>query len=111
MTLKPHLCQRSQKRKLINPLQKQRKTQTFQHKCLKESQEKKTGKGSKENFSRSENGKRSNKTQTKGILEIENLAEQTGITESSINRVQEMEERIPSIKDMIEENDLLIEKS
>lgn len=86
------------------------KNTTFQHKCLK-AKGGGTGKGSEENFSRSENGNRSNKTQTEEILEIENLGEQTGITKLSINGVQEMEERISGIKDIIEEIDLLIENS
>ena len=35
------------------------------------------------------------KTQTEGILEIENLGKGTGTTDDSItNRIQEMEERI-----------------
>ena len=35
------------------------------------------------------------KTQTEGILEIENLGKRTGTTDDSItNRIQEMEERI-----------------
>lgn len=78
----------------MNLLQKQRKTQTFQHKCLKESQEeeeKKTGKKSEEHFSRSENGNRSNKTQTEAILRQKIQVSKQEL-ESSINRVQEMEE-------------------
>jgi predicted nucleic acid-binding Zn-ribbon protein len=46
------------------------------------------------------------KTQMKANLEMENLGKRTGITDISItNRIQEIEERISSIKDTVEETD------
>ena len=46
------------------------------------------------------------KTQTKGILERENLGKWTGNTDAGItNRIQDMEERISGVEDMIEEID------
>jgi hypothetical protein len=46
------------------------------------------------------------KTQTEGILKMENLVKQTGTIDVSItNRMQEMEERISDIEDTIEETD------
>jgi hypothetical protein len=51
------------------------------------------------------------KTQTEGILEMENLGKGTGTTDTSItNRIQEMGERIPGIEDATEETDTLIKK-
>ena len=45
------------------------------------------------------------KTQTEGILEMENIGKRTGFTNTSItNRIQEMEERISGIEDMIEKH-------
>jgi hypothetical protein len=42
----------------------------------------------------------------KANLEMENLGKRTGITDISItNRIQEIEERISSIKDTVEETD------
>jgi hypothetical protein len=47
-----------------------------------------------------------NKTQTEGILKMENLRRRTETTNTSItNRVQEMEKRILDIDDTIEETD------
>ena len=44
------------------------------------------------------------KTQTEGILEMENLSKQTGSTEASItNRLQGMKDRISGVKDVIEQ--------
>ena len=44
------------------------------------------------------------KTQTEGILEMENLGKRTATTDTSItNRVQEVEERLPGIEGKIEE--------
>ena len=51
------------------------------------------------------------KTQTKRILDMENLDKRTGTTEASItNRIQEMEKRISGVKDTIEVIDLLVKK-
>jgi hypothetical protein len=45
------------------------------------------------------------KNQAEGILEVENLDIEIGITESTFtNRIQEMEERICAVKNMIEKN-------
>ena len=59
------------------------------------------------------NWKRGNKeTQTKGILERENLDKETGTTDESItNRIQEMEERMSGVEDTIEEKDSLVKES
>ena len=44
------------------------------------------------------------KTQTEGILEMENIGKKTRTTNASItNNIQEMEERISSVEDTIEE--------
>ena len=44
------------------------------------------------------------KTQTKGRLDMENLGNRSGTTETSItNRIQEIEERITNTEDTIEE--------
>jgi uncharacterized coiled-coil protein SlyX len=44
------------------------------------------------------------KTQTEGILEMENLGKRTGAADANItNRMQEMEERVSGVKDRIEE--------
>ena len=49
------------------------------------------------------------KTQTEGILEMENLGKWSGTTNSSItNRIQEIEERISSAEDRIDEIDSLV---
>ena len=46
------------------------------------------------------------RTQTEGILEMENLGKQTGTTEVSFtNRIQEMKERISGTEDTAEEID------
>jgi hypothetical protein len=46
------------------------------------------------------------KTQTEGILEMENLGKRTGTTDASItNRVQGMEERIAGLEDTVEDTD------
>ena len=46
------------------------------------------------------------KTQIMANLEMENLGKRSGITDISItNRIQEIEERISSIKDTVEETD------
>ena len=51
------------------------------------------------------------KTQTEGILEMENLGKWTGTTEASItNRVQEIEKRISGTEDTIEEIDSLVKE-
>ena len=45
------------------------------------------------------------KTQTGGILEMENLGKRTGTTDMTItSRIQKMEERISGIEDMIQKN-------
>lgn len=47
-----------------------------------------------------------NKTQTEGILEMENLGKRTGTTDTSItNRIQEMEDRPSGEEDTIGEID------
>ena len=52
------------------------------------------------------------KTQTKGILEIENLRTRAGTTDVSItNRIQEMEGRISGVEDRIEEIDLPVKEN
>ena len=52
------------------------------------------------------------KTQTEGILEIENVGQRTGTTDTRItNGVQEMEERISDIEDMIEETDTSVKEN
>ena len=52
------------------------------------------------------------KTQTKGILEMENLGKQRRTAYESItNRIQEMEERISSAEDIIEEIDSLVKEN
>ena len=52
------------------------------------------------------------KTQTKEILDMENLGKQTGTTETSItNRIQDIEERISGIEDTIEEIDLFVKEN
>ena len=52
------------------------------------------------------------KTQTKGILDMENLGKRTGTTETSItNRIQEIEERISGDEDTIEEIDSLVKEN
>ena len=44
------------------------------------------------------------KTQTKGILEMENLGEKAEITDASIaNRIQKLEVRISGVEDTIEQ--------
>jgi hypothetical protein len=49
------------------------------------------------------------KIQTEGILEMEFLRKNTGITDTSItNRIQETEERISGIENMIEEFDTYV---
>ena len=49
------------------------------------------------------------KTQTEGILDMENLGKWAGTTEISItNRIQEKEERISGAEDTTEEIDLLV---
>ena len=54
------------------------------------------------------------KTQTVivGIVEIENIGNQTGITDASItNRIQEMEVRIWGVVDTVEETDTLVKEN
>ena len=52
------------------------------------------------------------KTQTEGILEIENVGQRTGTTDTRItNGVQEMEERISDIEDAIEETDTSVKEN
>jgi hypothetical protein len=52
------------------------------------------------------------KTQTEGILEIQNLGKRTETTNESItNRIQEREERLSSIEDKIEETATLIKEN
>ena len=52
------------------------------------------------------------KTQTEGILDVENLGKLTRTTETSITkRVQETEERISVTEDTIEEKDSLVEEN
>ena len=41
----------------------------------------------------------------RGILEIENLGRQTTTRDTSINRIQEMEERFSGVEDTIQEID------
>jgi hypothetical protein len=51
-------------------------------------------------------------TQTKRILEMENLGNQTATTDASIiNRLQEIEESISIVKGMIEEIDTYVKES
>ena len=51
------------------------------------------------------------KTQTKGMLGMENLGKPMGTTETSItNRIQEIEERISDTEDTIEEINSLIKE-
>ena len=55
-------------------------------------------------INRTENGNRINKTETEGILEMENLAKRTGTTDTSItNSIQEIKERISGLEDKIKE--------
>ena len=50
------------------------------------------------------------KTQTEGILDMENMGKQIGTTKRSItNRIQEIEERISGTEDTLEEISLLKE--
>ena len=50
------------------------------------------------------------KTQTKGILGMENLGKRTGTREASItNRIQEMEERVSGVEDTIDVDSLVKE--
>jgi hypothetical protein len=52
------------------------------------------------------------KTQTEGILEIENLGKRTGTTDASItSRIQEMEDRISGAEDMIKEIDASVKEN
>ena len=52
------------------------------------------------------------KTQTEGILEMENLGKETETTEESITHIiQDMAERISGIKDTIEEIDTLVKQN
>ena len=52
------------------------------------------------------------KTQTKGILDKENLSKRMGTTEASINnRIHEMEERISGIEDTTEEINSLVKEN
>jgi len=52
-----------------------------------------------------------NKTQTEGILEMENLGTRTGTTVVSItNRIQEMEERTSDVNDTVEEIDTSVKE-
>ena len=52
------------------------------------------------------------KTQTEGILEMENLGKRTGFTNTSItNRIQEMEERISGIEDTLEDSDTSVKEN
>ena len=52
------------------------------------------------------------KTQTEGILDMENLDKQMDTTEASItNRIQEMEDRISGVEDTIEEIDSLVKEN
>ena len=51
------------------------------------------------------------KTQAEGIIETENMRKRSGTTNVSMNsRIQEMEERISSAEDTIEEIDLQLKK-
>ena len=51
------------------------------------------------------------KTETEGILEMENMGKWSGTTNASINnRIQEMEERISSVEDTLEKADSLQSK-
>jgi len=51
------------------------------------------------------------RTQTEGILEMENLGKRTGTTDASIaKRIQEIEERILGVEDTIEEIDIHLKK-
>ena len=52
------------------------------------------------------------KTQTEGILEVEELSKQSGSTDTSItNRIQEMEERISGVEDTLGEIDSLTKEN
>ena len=52
------------------------------------------------------------KTQTKGILDMENLGKRLGTTGANItNKIQEMEERIQGVEDFIEEKDSSVKKT
>ena len=52
------------------------------------------------------------KTQTKGMLEIENLSKRTETTNASItNKLQEMKERLSGVEDMIEEIDSSVKEN
>jgi hypothetical protein len=52
------------------------------------------------------------KTQTEGILEMENIGKRTGFTNTSItNRIQEMEERISGIEDTLEDSDTSVKEN
>ena len=52
------------------------------------------------------------KTQTEGILEMENMGKQSGTTNASINsRIQVIEERLSSAEDTIKEIDSSVKKN
>jgi hypothetical protein len=52
------------------------------------------------------------KTEMNANLEMENLGKRSGITDVSIaNRIQEIEERISSVEDIVEEIDTTVKKN